>query len=195
MSKFGEALARYRNEAGLNQRQLGAAIGLDSTQVNKIERGHRPPLGAKYMKLLVRALQLNQSEAKNLVQLADHSPKVLEVQDEVQTPVLPRILRRKAAKFKRVEVEEGEIEEEEDKDARGEDDQTSTASLTSLVNPALALTESPLDTAYEQIKAIIKSKQFSDEEMERFVIGLIEAAEVISEAVKPQYGSKKRVRP
>jgi transcriptional regulator with XRE-family HTH domain len=95
MSEFGEAMARYRIEAGLNQRELGAAIGLDPTQVNKVERGHRPPLGAKYMKPLVRVLRLNQSEAKKLVQLAGLSPKVLEVQDEVQTPVNPRILIRK----------------------------------------------------------------------------------------------------
>jgi transcriptional regulator with XRE-family HTH domain len=95
MSEFGEALARYRIEAGLNQRQLGAAIGLDSTQVNKIERGHRPALGAKYMMPLVRALRLNQTQAKDLVQLAGHSPKVLEFQAKIQTPVYPTILRKK----------------------------------------------------------------------------------------------------
>ncbi len=95
MSEFGEALARYRNEAGLNQRELGAAIGLDSTQVNKIERGHRPALGAKYMIPLVRALRLNQTQAKDLVQLAGYSPKVLEFQAKLQTPVYPTILRKK----------------------------------------------------------------------------------------------------
>lgn len=95
MSEFGKALARYRNEAGLNQRQLGAAIGLDSTQVNKVERGHRPPLGAKYMMPLVRALRLNQAKAKDLVQLAGHSPKVLEFQAKIQTPVYPTMPRRK----------------------------------------------------------------------------------------------------
>jgi transcriptional regulator with XRE-family HTH domain len=81
MSEFGEALARYRTEAGLDQRQLGAAIGLDPTQVNKIERGHRRPLRAKYMVPLVRALRLGQSQALHLVQLAGHSPKVLEAQN------------------------------------------------------------------------------------------------------------------
>jgi transcriptional regulator with XRE-family HTH domain len=95
MSEFGKALACYRNEAGLNQRQLGAAIGLDSTQVNKIERGHRPPLGAKYMMPLVSALRLNQTKAKHLLQLAGHSPKVLEFQAKIQTPVYPTILKKK----------------------------------------------------------------------------------------------------
>jgi transcriptional regulator with XRE-family HTH domain len=83
MSEFGETLARYRDEAGLNQRELGAAIGLDHTQLNKIERGHRPPLGAKYVKPLVRALRLSRSEAKHLVvDLAGLSPKVLDFMDE-----------------------------------------------------------------------------------------------------------------
>jgi transcriptional regulator with XRE-family HTH domain len=83
MTAYGEALARYRIEAGLNQRELGAAIGLDSTQLNKVERGHRPPLGAKYVKPLVRALRLTQSEAKHLVvDLAGLSPKVLDFMDE-----------------------------------------------------------------------------------------------------------------
>jgi transcriptional regulator with XRE-family HTH domain len=83
MSEFGKALTRYRTEAGLNQRELGAAIGLDSTQLNKIERGHRPPLGAKFMRPVVRALRLNQSEAENLVDLARLPRKVLDFMDEV----------------------------------------------------------------------------------------------------------------
>jgi len=83
MTAYGEALARYRNEAGLNQRKLGAAIGLDPTQVNKIERGHRPPLGAKYIKPLVRALRLSRSEAENLVvDLGGLPRKVLDFMDD-----------------------------------------------------------------------------------------------------------------
>jgi transcriptional regulator with XRE-family HTH domain len=76
--EYGETLARYRIEAGLNQRELGAAIGLDSTQLNKIEHGHRPPLRAKYMKPLVRALRLEKSQAEKLVDLAGLSRKVLD---------------------------------------------------------------------------------------------------------------------
>jgi transcriptional regulator with XRE-family HTH domain len=83
MTAFGETLARYRTEAGLNQRELGAAIGLDSTQLNKVERGHRPPLGAKYVKPLVLALRLKRSEAENLVDLAGLSLKVLDFMDNV----------------------------------------------------------------------------------------------------------------
>src|SRR4051812_33012104 len=82
MSEFGEAMARHRNEVGMNQRELAAAISLDPTQVNKVERGQRPPLGAKYMVPLVRALRLTGDEAKNLVKLAGHSPKVLDFKDE-----------------------------------------------------------------------------------------------------------------
>lgn len=82
MSEYGETLARYRDEAGLSQRELGAAIGLDYTQLNKIEHGHRPPLRAKYMKPLVRALRLEKSKAENLVDLAGQSRKVLDFMDE-----------------------------------------------------------------------------------------------------------------
>jgi transcriptional regulator with XRE-family HTH domain len=78
MSEYGETLARYRDDAGLNQRELGAAIGLDYTQLNKIEHGHRPPLRAKYMKPLVRALRLEKSQAEKLVDLAGLSRKVLD---------------------------------------------------------------------------------------------------------------------
>jgi transcriptional regulator with XRE-family HTH domain len=80
--EYGETLARYRIEAGLNQRELGKAISLDSTQLNKVERGHRPPLGAKYMKPLVRALRLRRSQAENLADLADLSRKILDFMDE-----------------------------------------------------------------------------------------------------------------
>jgi len=81
--------------------------------------------------------------------------------------------------------EDGEAEEE---------DQTYD-----MVNSALAPTESPteklLDNAYERIKAIIESKHYSKEEAERFVSGLVAAAELLSKVIKPQYRSNKRVRP
>jgi len=81
MTEYGETLARYRDEAGLSQRELGAAIGLDYTQLNKIEHGHRPPLRAKYMEPLVRGLRLNRSQAEKLVDLAGLSRKVLDFMD------------------------------------------------------------------------------------------------------------------
>lgn len=158
MREFGEALARYRNEAGLNQRQLAAAIGLDSTQVNKIERGHRPPLDAKYMKPLVRALRLSRSEALDLVQKADLSPKVLDFMDEVQAPVYPGMLRKKP--------------------------------MQSMANPTLALPNSLLYTAFEQIEARIKSRDLSKEQMKRMVAGLTDSTDLLLEVIKPQH--KKR---
>lgn len=172
MSKFGEALARYRDEAGLNQRELGAAIGLDSTQVNKIERGHRPPLGAKYMKPLVRALRLNEDEALNLLDLAGLSPKVLE--DDVQTPVHPRRLRKKAGKFKPGSSQA----------ARG-----SASAIPSGVQSALSIADSVLYITFEQIEALIKYKDFSDEQMRKFAAGLLESAEMLSKVIKaPKQG-------
>jgi transcriptional regulator with XRE-family HTH domain len=66
--------------------------------------------------------------------------------------------------------------------------------MPTMANPALALPDSLLDTVYERIEAIIKSKHYSEEETERFVVGLIEAAELLSKAIKPQHKSKRKFR-
>jgi transcriptional regulator with XRE-family HTH domain len=135
MSEYGETLARFRDEAGLSQRDLGAAIGLDPTQVNKIEHGHRPPLRAKYMKPLVRALRLERSQAEKLVDLARLSRKVLdfmveedEAEEEERRPIstapsttanslveLPaRFVGAKAEEVERLIASGGYSEEEEE---------------------------------------------------------------------------------
>jgi transcriptional regulator with XRE-family HTH domain len=140
MSEFGETLARYRSEAGLNQRELGAAIGLDHTQLNKVERGHRPPLGAKYMKPLVRALRLSRSEALDLVQKADLSPKVLDFMDEVA-----------------------------DGQALGQGQQAISPPRPTTLNPALELPESVFNTVEEEVEEIrdlIASIRLTDDEEE-----------------------------
>jgi transcriptional regulator with XRE-family HTH domain len=138
MSEYGETLARYRDEAGLSQRELGAAIGLDYTQLNKIEHGHRPPLRAKYMKPLVRALRLEREQADNLVDLAGQSRKVLDFMDK-----------------------DSEAKEEE---------QASARLLPTLANLAITLPSSLLlgtiGDEIEEIKRLIKSVSFTDEENE-----------------------------
>jgi transcriptional regulator with XRE-family HTH domain len=158
MTAYGEALARYRDEAGLNQRELGAAIGLDPTQVNKIERGHRPPLGAKYVKTLVRALRLSRSEAENLVvDLGGLSRKMLDFMDE---------------------VEEGEAAEEED--------QAVDTALPSVARSAMTLSPLVLEAAFEQIETVFESKHFSKEQMKRAATELVESANQIARLIKPQ---------
>jgi transcriptional regulator with XRE-family HTH domain len=137
MTEYGETLARYRIEAGLNQRELGAAIGLDSTQLNKVERGHRPPLSAKYVKPLVRALRLSRSEAKHLIiDLAGLSPKMLDFMDD------------------------GEGDEAE-KEEQGSDTSTST-----MVNAAKPISYSLSGTTGAKVDRLIASGHFSEEEEE-----------------------------
>src|SRR5688500_17715678 len=134
MTEYGETLARYRHEAGLNQRMLGAAIGLDPTQVNKIERGHRPPLGAKYVKPLVRALRLSRSEAENLVvDLGGLSPKVLDFMGGVA---------------------DGEAEEEE---------KGSSTPIDRVAHPALSVRSLPSNTTGAKADRRIASGRFTEE--------------------------------
>ena len=145
MTEYGETLARYRFEAGLNQRELGAAIGLDHTQLNKIERGHRPPLGAKYMKPLVRALRLNSSEAENLVDLASLPRKVLDFMDEVA---------------------DGQAEE---KEGQASDTPTDSAG-----HPAISVRSLPSSTTGGKVDRRIASGRFSEEEEQEVEAALME---------------------
>jgi transcriptional regulator with XRE-family HTH domain len=157
MSEYGETLARYLREAGLNQRELGAAIGLDSTQVNKIIRGRRPPLGAKYMEPLVRALRLSRSEAEKLADLADLPRKVLDFMDEV-------------AANQAVKSEQQAI----------------STPMPTMGHPALTLPDSLLIITFGQIEAIFKSKHFSEEQMKSAATELLESAKQIARLIKPE---------
>jgi transcriptional regulator with XRE-family HTH domain len=161
MSEYGETLARYRDEAGLSQRALGAAIGLDYTQLNKIEHGHRPPLRAKYMEPLVHALRLNRSQAEKLVDLAGLSHKVLDFMDEV-------------------------VDGQTVRQGQGRQ-QVASVPMPSLGSPAMTLADSLLDITFEQIETIIESKNFSKEQMERMAAGLIDAAKLLARAIKPEH--------
>ena len=78
MSEFGDAVRRYRMALGMSQRQLAHLIGLDSTQLNKVERGHRPAPTARYVAALVPALRLTPQEAEGLATLAGLSPMALD---------------------------------------------------------------------------------------------------------------------
>jgi transcriptional regulator with XRE-family HTH domain len=163
MTAYGETLARYRDEVGLNQRQLGAAIGLDHTQVNKIERGHRPPLGAKYVQPLVRALHLSRSEAEKLVvDLGGLSPKVLDFMGDVADgqPVKSK-------------------------------QQAIPTPLPTMARPALSPLDSLYDAIFYQIETDTDSRNLSEEEKKRWAAGLLEANKLLLNMIKPQLEKRK----
>lgn len=65
MSTFGEMLATARKEAGLTQRELAAAVGVDHTYISKMEGNKldRAP-AALTLKKLAKATQMNAYQAK-----------------------------------------------------------------------------------------------------------------------------------
>jgi transcriptional regulator with XRE-family HTH domain len=71
------------------------------------------------------------------------------------------------------------------------DQEDSPVSLPSLGNPAMTLADSLLDITFEQIEAIIESKHFSEEQMERMAAGLIDAVKLLARAIKPEPEKRK----
>ncbi|HZM24623.1 MAG TPA: hypothetical protein VFC02_22940, partial [Anaerolineales bacterium] len=67
----------------------------------------------------------------------------------------------------------------------------SAVPLPSLGNPAMTLADSLLDITFEQIEAIIASKHFSKEQMDRMAAGLIDAVELLARAIKPEHEKRK----
>jgi HTH-type transcriptional regulator, competence development regulator len=62
MSNFGELLRERRRAAGMSQRELAAATGLDFSYISKLENGRIPPPAADTVIQIGRALKTSSED-------------------------------------------------------------------------------------------------------------------------------------
>jgi transcriptional regulator with XRE-family HTH domain len=74
---FAELLARYRGEAGLTQRGLAQAAGVNPAVINRLEHADRPPSGPEQVLMLARALALDAARRDALLAGAGYWPLAL----------------------------------------------------------------------------------------------------------------------
>lgn len=70
---FGEALKKYRTNAGLTQNELAQLIDISPSHISKIEQGNRNPLRMNNIKRVVNALGLGEKESQELFAVAGYS--------------------------------------------------------------------------------------------------------------------------
>lgn len=75
---FGAKVEEYRERLGMLQKELAERSGLSKSHLNRIERGTRKRPQVKRVLRMVEALRLTRGEAKELCELAELSPLVLE---------------------------------------------------------------------------------------------------------------------
>jgi transcriptional regulator with XRE-family HTH domain len=78
MTAFGRKLAEHRTRFGMTQKVLAERVGLTASHLNRVEKGTRPPPQIPTVLRMIEALRLDEQEAKELVQLAGYSPKLLD---------------------------------------------------------------------------------------------------------------------
>jgi transcriptional regulator with XRE-family HTH domain len=75
--------------------------------------------------------------------------------------------------------------------ASGQGQQAISALIPTLAHPALDLSHSVLDAAFEQIEADIEPRHLSKEQLERLAAGLIEANRLLANMIKPEHEKSK----
>ena len=72
--EFGPKLKEYRERAGVNQRQLALAAGLDPASINRFESGQRSPARRADVERLAAELGLGAGERDDLLWSAGYFP-------------------------------------------------------------------------------------------------------------------------
>ncbi len=100
---FGAKVVEYRERLGMLQNELAKKVGLSKSHLNRIEKGTRKRPHVKKVLRMIEALRLTRGEAKELCELAELLPLVLEninFEEDGQG-------------FALVKIEDGETEEED----------------------------------------------------------------------------------
>jgi transcriptional regulator with XRE-family HTH domain len=183
MSGFEERLKETRIRAGLSQLELAEKVEVDKSYISKLERGVESPPSRKVAVKLADAVGMSNKPVTLYVSTKDRAALerfvfLLEANvvgaEDVQAIGL-------------INVEDSEDEEEEG--------QAVSPALPGLSHPVLALSDSVLDDAFDQITDIFESKQLSKEQMRRAASELIESANQIARLIKQNPISERKVRP
>jgi DNA-binding XRE family transcriptional regulator len=75
---FGAKVVEYRERLGMLQNELAKKVGLSKSHLNRIEKGTRRRPKVETVLRMIKALRLTRGEAKELCDLAELSPLVLE---------------------------------------------------------------------------------------------------------------------
>jgi transcriptional regulator with XRE-family HTH domain len=74
---FGELLKRYREEAGLSQRELARRTEINPAIISRMESGDRGPSGSEQVLAIVRTLGLDSARADLLLASAGFWPEAI----------------------------------------------------------------------------------------------------------------------
>jgi transcriptional regulator with XRE-family HTH domain len=93
---FGATLRAWRNDANLSLRELAHKVGMDFTQLSKIETGALGPPSDEQIRALARALGRPDADIDELLGLAHHTKiPTSEVRDVlIKNPEVGALLRR-----------------------------------------------------------------------------------------------------
>ena len=75
--QFGQLLSLYREKNDLTQKQLSALVPMNQSYLSRIERGLRKPPQRNTVLTMVKALELSEQEADDLLAAANYQPKTL----------------------------------------------------------------------------------------------------------------------
>lgn len=153
---FGAKVEEHRERLGMLQKELAERSGLSKSHLNRIEKGTRKRPHVKKVLRMIEELRLTRGEAKELCELADLSPLVLEninFEEEWRG-------------FTVVKVEDDEPEEEEDQ-ARG-------VSIPNMPHPALDIQNVVLGPTGKEIERLLGLARLSEEEEKWVSVEVIE---------------------
>jgi len=75
MATFSDLLKEFRTRAGLSQRALARASGINAAIISRLETGDRQPSGPEQVLAVVRALQLDGADGDLLLASAGYWPR------------------------------------------------------------------------------------------------------------------------
>jgi transcriptional regulator with XRE-family HTH domain len=88
---FGAKVVEYRERLGMLQNELAKKVGLSKSHLNRIEKGTRKRPQVKRVLRMIEALRLTRGEAKELCELAELSPLVMESEPQASDTSIPSI--------------------------------------------------------------------------------------------------------
>ncbi len=78
MTPFGKRLRDLRQERGMNQKQLAAALHVSPAYLSALEHGRRPPPTFQFVQKVIGVFNVIWDEAEELQRLAAHShPRIV----------------------------------------------------------------------------------------------------------------------
>jgi DNA-binding XRE family transcriptional regulator len=145
VNAFGAKVEEYRERLGMLQMELARKVRLSKSHLNRIEKGTRKRPKVETVLRMIEALRLTRGEAKELCDLAELSPLVLE-----------------------------NISFEEDRQAIESEPQVSDTSIPSIAHPVIDTQNVLLGTTGKEIERLLGSACLPEDEEKQIAVEVIE---------------------